>query len=517
MKLLYAEQMKEIDRRATDNYLIPSLLLMENAGLRVLETVKGIINELHKAKVIILAGKGNNGGDGLVLGRHLMNAGAMVDIFLLGESQNLSSDAYVNYSVLKKMDTNLIPLRADEDLDRFMMALLSADLIVDAIYGIGFRGSLNNFETRVIQMVNLCKAPVVAVDIPSGVEADTGKINGTALKADYTVTFALPKLGQVLEPGRDYVGQLIIADISIPGPLLEDRNLKLNLIDKALISKLIKPRSAESHKGTYGHVLVAGGSAGMTGAVILAAGAALRSGAGMVTAALPESLVPIVGASAREVMSRPLAQTSAACISIEALPALGDLLGTVSVCAIGPGMSRYPEANAIIRFVLENSGVPILVDADGLNALEGDAGILKSRQIPVVITPHPREMSRLTGLTVEDIQQNRLEIARQYATAWGITVVLKGNQTVVATSSGEVFINSSGNPGMATAGSGDVLSGIIAGLIAQGLGPQQAALAGVYIHGCSGDRAAEISGQKGMVAGDLIDNLPYILKTLEKC
>jgi len=517
MKLLYADQMKEIDRRATDNYLIPSLLLMENAGLRVLETVKGIIGELHKAEVIILAGKGNNGGDGLVLGRHLMNAGATVDIFLLGESQNLSPDAYANYCILEKMEANLIPLRADEDFDRLMIALLSADLIVDAIYGIGFRGSLNNFETRVIQMVNLCKAPVVAVDIPSGVETDTGKVHGTALKADYTVTFALPKLGQVIEPGRDYVGKLIVADISIPGPLLEDGDLKLNLIDKALISKYVKPRSAESHKGTYGHVMVAGGSAGMTGAVILAASAALRSGAGMVTAALPESLVPIVGASAREVMSRPLAQTSAACISIEALPALENLLGTVSVCAIGPGMSRYPEANAIIRFVLENSGVPILVDADGLNALEGDAGILKGRQIPIVITPHPREMSRLTGLTVEDIQHNRLEIARQYATAWGITVVLKGNQTVVATSSGEVFVNSSGNPGMATAGSGDVLSGIIAGLIAQGLRPQQAALAGVYVHGCSGDRAAEITGQKGMVAGDLIDHLPYILKALEKC
>lgn len=517
MKLLYADQMKEIDRRATDNYLIPSLLLMENAGIKVLETVKGMIGNLSKAKVTILTGKGNNGGDGLVLGRHLINAGALVEIFMLGESQNLSSDAYVNFSILEKMNAAIFPLRAAADFDRLMIALISSDLIVDAIYGIGFRGSLDDFETRVIQMVNLSKAPVVAVDIPSGVEADTGKVPGTAIKADHTVTFALPKLGQFLAPGRDYIGALIVADISIPTPLLQDRNLKLNLIDAVLVREFIKPRTAESHKGTYGHVLVAGGSTGMTGAVMLTACAALRSGAGLVTAALPESLVPILEASVREVMSCPLAENSEASISIEALPALENLLGTVSVCAIGPGMSRYPEANAILRFVLENSGVPILLDADGLNALEGDADILKDRQIPIVITPHPREMSRLTGLTVEAIQHNRLEIARQYATAWGITVVLKGHQTVVASPSGELFMNSSGNPGMATAGSGDVLGGIIAGLIAQGLKPQNAAVAGVYIHGRSGDSAVKKTGQMGMVAGDLIDHLPNILQELEKC
>jgi len=517
MKLLYADQMKEIDRKATDHYLIPSLLLMENAGIRVWEKVKGIIGSLSKAKVTILTGRGNNGGDGLVLGRHLINAGATVKIFLLGESQNLSPDASVNFNILEKMNANLFPLRADADLERLTNALLSSDLIVDAIYGIGFRGSLDDFETRVIQMINLSKVPVVAVDIPSGVEADTGKVHGAAVKADHTVTFALPKLGQFLEPGRNYVGELTVADISIPTPLLEDRNLKLNLTDTALVSKFIKPRTADSHKGTYGHVMVAGGSTGMTGAVMLTACAALRSGAGLVTAALPESLVPILEASVKEVMSRPLAETSEASISIEALPALENLLGTVSVCVIGPGMSRYPEANAILRFILENSGVPILVDADGLNALEGDAGIFKDRQVPIVITPHPREMSRLTGLTVENIQHNRLEIARQYAADWGITVVLKGHQTVVASPSGEVFINTSGNPGMATAGSGDVLGGIIAGLIAQGLRPQQAAVAGVYIHGCSGDSAVKLNGQMGMIAGDLIDHLPNILKELEKC
>jgi NAD(P)H-hydrate epimerase len=515
MKLLTAEQMQEIDRRAINEFLIPGLVLMENAGLRVLETIEGLTGELCNAKIIILAGKGNNGGDGLVLGRHLINAGARVDTFLLGEPQSLSSDAYVNYSILEKMTGSLFPLRSDEDLDRLMIALLSVDLIVDAIYGVGFRGILDDFETRIAQMVNWSQAPVVAVDIPSGVEANTGKVHGVAIKANHTVTFGFPKLGLVLEPGRDYVGTLTVADISIPRALLEDDEFKLNLIGEAMIKRLFKPRMAESHKGTYGHALVIGGSRGMTGAVVMASYGALRTGAGLVTVALPESLVHIIEASVMEVMSHPLPETSEASISMEAFPAIENLLGTVSVCAIGPGMSRYQEANAILRFVLEKSRVPILIDADGLNALEGDVAILKDAQVPIVITPHPGEMSRLTGLAVEEIQSNRLEIARKYAADWGVTVVLKGNQTVVAGPSGEVFININGNPGMATAGSGDVLSGIILGLMAQGLKPQSAAVAGVYVHGCAGDRAAAITGQRALVAGDLLHHLPYILHELE--
>lgn len=515
MKLLYAEQMKDIDRQATENYLIPSLLLMENAGLKVLETVNRIVGHQPRARITILAGKGNNGGDGLVLGRHLINAGAAVGIFLLGDSGHLTHDAQVNYLILEKMKAAIYSLNPEQNFDRLVTNLLSADLIVDAMYGIGFRGSLDDFETRVVQMVNLSKAPVVAVDIASGVEANTGMVHGIAIKADYTVTFARPKLGQYLEPGQSYSGRLIVADISIPIPLLEHAGLKLNLIDQEMVSPLIKPRQSESHKGSYGHVLVTGGSTGMTGAVIMASCAALRSGAGLVTAALPKSLMPILEASTLEVMSRPLPETREAGIAAEALPELQNLLKTVSVCAIGPGISRYPEANAIVRFVLENSRVPVLVDADGLNALAGDVGIFKNLQVPVVITPHPGEMSRLTGLTIGEIQSNRLEIAHKYAVDWGITIVLKGNKTVVASPSGDVFINTSGNPGMATAGSGDVLSGIIVGLVAQGLSPQQAAVAGVYIHGCCGDKAAGAGSEQGLIAGDLIDQLPYVLKELE--
>jgi ADP-dependent NAD(P)H-hydrate dehydratase / NAD(P)H-hydrate epimerase len=515
MKLITSEQMKDIDRRASQDYLLPSLILMENAGLRVVETIRDLIGDLPRAKIVILAGRGNNGGDGMVVARHLLNAGVRVETFLLGESTQLTGDALINYRILEKMAAPLSSLNNAADLENLLLSLLKADLIVDAIYGIGFRGSLNDFETRVVGLVNLCRIPVVAVDIPSGVEADTGKVHGIAVRASHTVTLALPKLGLLLEPGRDYAGQVTIADISIPRQLLEDEQLKLNLIDTAMIQRHVKPRRAESHKGTYGHALVIGGAAGMTGAVMMTAYAALRSGAGLVTAALPESLVPVFEAAVQEVMSLPLAETSASTISLEALPVLGNLLGTVSVCAIGPGMSRYQEANAILRFVLENTGVPILIDADGLNALEGDVAILKDRQVPIVITPHPGEMARLTGLTVDEIQHNRLETARRFASAWGVTVVLKGHNTIVASPAGELFINVTGNPGMATAGSGDVLSGIITGLMAQGLRATTAAVVGVYIHGCCGDRAAALTGQRGLVAGDLMEYLPGILCELE--
>lgn len=516
MKLLKAEEMRDIDRRASQDFLVPSLVLMENAGLRVLELIKELVPSLARSRIVILAGRGNNGGDGMVLARHLINAGARADCFLLGAPPDLTPDAAANYGILDRMGVRVCALTCEADELALARSLAGADVIVDAIYGIGFKGKLNDFESRIVGTINECRVPIISVDIPSGVEADTGRVIGTAVKADYTVTLAAPKPGLFTAPGSEQVGELVVADIAIPRILLEDKRYRTNLIDSDLVKKYIRPRRGDSHKGTYGHVLVAGGSPGMTGAVIMTACAALRSGAGLVTAAVPESLVPIVETATMEVMSRPLPETTEASISLEALPVLKNLLGTVSVCAIGPGMSRYREANALLRFVLENSGVPMLIDADGLNALEGDAAILENRQVPVVLTPHPGEMARLTGLTIEEIQHDRLEIARRYAAQWGITLVLKGHNTVVATPAGEIFLNISGNPGMATAGSGDVLAGIIAGFIAQGLKAQEAAIAGVYVHGACGDKVAEAYGQRGLVAGDLIQYLPGVLCELEK-
>lgn len=517
MKLLKAEEMREIDSIAMNEYNIPGIILMENAGLRIVECIENAVDELRGLKTVILAGKGNNGGDGLVVARHLLNAGSLVDVFLLGSEDELSSDSRMNYDILSKMQANIYPLRNEEDLNRLMLSLLSAELIVDAIYGIGFKGSLNDFEAKIVKMVNWSKAAlVVSADIPSGVEADTGKVHGPAIRADYTVTMALPKVGLIMEPGKEYSGTLNVADISIPDVLLKDKKLNSNLITEEMIKEYFQPRASETHKGTYGHALLLGGAEGMCGAMIMASYAALKSGAGLVTVGVPQSLLPIVQSSVAELMCRPLAQTRDSAISIDALPAIENLLGMASVCAIGPGMSRYSEANAVLRLVLEKAGIPVLIDADGINALEGDTAVLMNRQVPVIITPHPGEMSRLTGLSIAEIQKNRMEIAREYACKWGITVVLKGNKTVIASPSGETYINISGNPGMATAGSGDVLSGIITGLMAQGLKPLTAAVSGVYIHGLAGDKAVESTGERGLVAGDLINALPDILSKLEK-
>jgi len=515
LKLLNSREMREIDYQAINDYGIPSIVLMENAGIRTTEVIEDLLQKAGGTNVVVLAGKGNNGGDGLVIARHLVNLGVNVETFLMAYSDELTADSYINYQILNKISSSISQLQGQEDLDKLMLALLSADLVVDAIYGNGFKGTLKDFEARVVRMVNWSHLPVVAVDVPTGVEADTGKVYGEAIKAAHTVTFALPKLGLVFEPGREYAGTLTVADISIPEALLKNNKLKNNLIDDEMIRPLIRPRPAESHKGSFGQVLVIGGSPGLTGAVVMSAYSALRVGAGLVTAALPESLLPIVDSQLMEVMTAPLSENQQGYISPEALPAIGNLLGTASVCAIGPGMSGYPEGNAVMRFVLERSGIPLVIDADGLNALRDDTEILKDRQVPVILTPHPGEMARLTGESIEDIQQNRLEFAARYAREWGVTLILKGNKTVIADPSGNIYINITGNPGMATAGSGDVLCGMIAGLIAQGLKPQDAAVAGVYFHGLAGDLCKEKRGERGIVAGDIMDVIPDIIANFE--
>lgn len=515
MKLLKAAQMKEIDQRASQEYMIPSIVLMENAGLRAMDTIIGILNDLTVQSIVILAGRGNNGGDGLVIARHLINAGAHVEVFLLGAAEDLSPDAAINYQILQKMNGNINPLLDTNDLDHLMMKLLTADMIIDAIYGIGFRGSLNPLESQVAKLVNWSQAQVLAIDIPSGVEADSGSVHGEAIKADYTVTFAAPKLGMVMEPGRDYMGNLSVADISIPQSLLEDEKYNIQLVTESMLKHCFGPRRRESHKGSYGHALVMGGSPGMSGAALMASWAALRSGVGLVTAAVPQSLLSIADAAVPEIMSRGLLSTDTGAIALAALPVIEELLETVTVACIGPGMSRYSEGPAVVRSVLEKAAIPLLIDADGLNALEGEAGILKSRHCPTVITPHPGEMSRLTGLSVQDIQHNRLDISRQFAAEWEVTVVLKGNQTVIASPSGQLYINPTGNPGMATAGSGDVLAGIITGLMAQGVNTDEAARVGVYVHGRAGDKAALQIGQRALTATDIIHSLPIVLQELE--
>jgi len=513
MKIAYAHQMQAIDRSAIQDYKIPGIVLMENAGIRVVEAIKDIFSGRLNKKITILVGKGNNGGDGMVIARHLINAGAQVNIWLLADKNEISGDAAVNLHILENMPVELKVFSGQ--LDNLAENLKESDLLVDAIYGTGFKGIIKEPVAAIVNCVNASQIPVIAVDIPSGVEADSGKVNGPAIKADYTVTFALPKMGLLLEPGREYAGKLIVADISIPSVLLNGKVIKNNLITREIIKGLLLPRKADSHKGDYGHALLIGGSVGMMGAIAMSSAAALRSGAGLVTVALPKSLVYAFQSAHLEIMARALEETEGK-ISSKALPVIAEMLNKSSACGIGPGMSVYPESMEIIEFVLQNAKQPVLIDADGINALAQDKNLLKKRNTPVVITPHPGEMSRLTGKSIAEIQSRRVDIARSYAEEWGITIVLKGHRTVIATPEGEVYLNITGNSGMATAGSGDVLSGIITALLAQGLKTTDAAIAGVYIHGRSGDIMAQQKGERSLVAGDLIEGLPLAFMEAEQ-
>lgn len=515
MRIATAREMREIDLAAINRYGIPGVVLMENAGLHVANAVRDMLGNVRDKVVTIFAGKGNNGGDGLVAARHLHNSGARVKVLLLAGPEEITGDAAVNLNIWINMGQDVYSITRDSEFDPVRLFLAETDLVVDAIYGTGFRGKVNDLAGRVMEAVNAGGKPVVAVDIPSGVEADTGKVNGACIRACATVTFGLPKLGLLFHPGAGCAGKIKIADISIPPALLGNDGLKRHLLGRKMVRGWLPGRAADSHKGNYGSVLVVAGSAGMTGAACLAAEAAARTGAGLVTLAVPEGLHQIVETKLTEVMTYPLPQEKSQSLSPEALPVIMSLLDKADVLALGPGLSTNPGTVRLVRELLGKISSPCVLDADGLNALAGHTDIFKKAGAPLVLTPHPGEMARLTGLGTADIARDRLAGAEKYSSLWQSVLVLKGAPSLVAAPGGNVYVNSTGNPGMAAGGSGDVLTGIIAGLLAQGLSPERAAAAGVYLHGFAGDRAAARKGMMGLLAGDILLALPEVLREME--
>ncbi|MDK2821657.1 MAG: ADP-dependent NAD(P)H-hydrate dehydratase / NAD(P)H-hydrate epimerase [Clostridia bacterium] len=516
MYLVTAEQMGQLDRLASTEYLVPSLVLMENAGSKVVESIKRHFKgQLKKRRVLIFCGKGNNGGDGLVVARHLLNQGVEVKVFLLARPEDLRGDARTNLDIYHKMGGRVVFLLEENHLQRVDIALLYADLVVDAIFGTGFKGAAMGLPAAVINMINKAHRDTVAVDVPSGLEADTGRIFGPCIKANWTVTFSLPKLGLAVEPGASMVGRLEIGDIGIPQKLINSQRFNLCLLTEDWVRSHLPSREANGHKGLYGRVLAVGGSPGLTGAIFLASTAALRTGAGLVTAAVPQGIHNILEMKTQEVMTCPLPETAEGSLSRDALEPLLDKLTENDILAIGPGLSRNPATVSLIKELLPQIKVPAVIDADALNALATDVDILKRNHGTLILTPHPGEMGRLLGKTAAKVQEDRLEIARKAACDWQVILVLKGARTVIAWPDGQVYINPTGNPGMATAGSGDILTGIIAGLVAQGLKPGIAAAMGVYIHGAAGDLAAAYKGQHALLAGDILDYLPSVLQGLE--
>jgi hydroxyethylthiazole kinase-like uncharacterized protein yjeF len=507
MKVATAAEMRELDRRTIEEYGLPGIALMENAGREVARKVAEILGEVAGRKVCIFAGKGNNGGDGFVAARHLAAGGAAVTVFLAGSPEGVGGDARINLDVIAGSGADICQISGQRDLDRAALAATLADCLVDALLGTGFRGEVGGDLAEMVKILNTAGKPVVAVDIPTGIDADTGQVCGVAVRASHTVTFAFPKPGLLLQPGADYAGELTVAGIGFPAKLLAEAALPQSAITADYARALLPVRRPWAHKGTSGRVVVVAGAPGLTGAAALSATAAMRAGAGLVTLAVAESLNPIMAVKLTEVMTRPLPEAAGGCLGLAAVPVVGELAATADVLAIGPGLGRDSETAEAVRKIVAGVNCPLVIDADGLNSLAGYTDILLDAAALPVLTPHPGELSRLTGLPVATINADRLAAAREAAARFGAIVVLKGAGTVVAYPDGEAFINTTGNAGLATGGTGDVLTGVIAAFIAQGLTSHDAAVAGVYIHGLAGELA---SGTRivGLAAGDLLPALP---------
>ena len=457
MRVLTRQQMREADQQTTGDIGIASLVLMENAGRQVVASMEAAFEDLTSLHVAVLCGKGNNGGDGFVVARTLFERSITVSVYLIGVSADVRGDARTNLGVLRAMDVDVVEIADAASWELHGADVLGADLIVDAIFGTGFSGPATGLVETVIADINAAVTPVVAIDLPSGLDADTAEVGGPAVAATLTVTLGAPKLPLVMPPADRLVGSLVIADIGIPRSVIQELDGPwLELVTRERMRAIVTPRVAESQKGDYGRVLLVAGSRGKTGAAYLAATAALRSGAGLVTVATAASCQPTLAGLGVEYMTEALSETGDGQIAWEALDHI--LEADADVIAIGPGLGRAPATMALVQAVVERAGVPMVLDADALFAFVGESDRLVGRDdAEIIITPHAGEMARLTGLTVEAVQANRVEVARTFATTHRVHVVLKGHRTVVATPEGRAYINLTGNPGMASGGTGDCL------------------------------------------------------------
>ena len=514
MKILTSKQMQGVDKEAIEQVGIIGPILMENAGIQIMNEVLKKFPKIEDERVVIVAGKGNNGGDGFVVARHLFNRRCRPVVLLLASRKDLKGDAALNAGIAGKVGIVIKEIMSARQWGANKKILSKATLLVDAIFGTGLTSPARGLYAKVIQDINECGAFKVAVDIPSGLSADTFEIIGPCVKADLTVTLAAAKIAHVLPPAEDYIGVLKIGDISAPPFLLEDQKFKLEMVEKDRIRPYFKRRKKATHKGTYGHLLILAGSIGKTGAAVMAGRAALKMGAGLVTAGVPQTCLPMVARSMMELMTEPLPETDEGTLSEDALPEVLGLLKGKDALMLGPGISMHESTNKFVLSLLPKMRIPAVLDADALNILAAKPDILKSLSKPAVVTPHPGEFARLLGLSTKKVLDKRLELVPRFARKFGIFVVLKGYRTLISTPSGEVYINPTGNPGMATAGSGDVLSGVIASMIVQEKNILDAVLAAVYLHGLSGDMAASRIGEKSLTARNIITYLPSAIKSL---
>ncbi|MDH3599963.1 MAG: NAD(P)H-hydrate dehydratase [Candidatus Tectomicrobia bacterium] len=516
MEVATAAAMRNIDKRTIDTYRVPGIVLMENAGLELLRFLQAQWPNLSQRRVTIIAGPGNNGGDGFILARHLWHRRTPVRVAMLTPVRQLRGDARRAYHMAQAYGVPLVSCTTAAAWRRFAGELRHTDLIVDALLGTGLRRPASGLYAEVIETVNEAEQPVVAVDIPSGLSADHGHLLGPHIQATHTVTFALPKCGLLLYPAAAAVGTLSTVDIGIPQAAVDAEEIDVTLLQASDMSRVLPVRHADAHKGSHGHLLVVAGSAGKSGAGVLSSQAALRGGAGLVTFALPRSLNAAMESQITEVMTLPVAENGEGALTSAALPDLTEFLSKASALVLGPGLGTHTETVTCVHALLQRTTVPVVLDADGLNCVADYPDVLKTCQAPVIMTPHPGELSRLLGVSTTAVQSQRLDIAYDFARDYGVYVVLKGAGTVIYAPDGRRSINPTGNAAMATAGTGDVLAGLIGALLCQNMTPLQAAQCGVYLHGLAGDRVRDRLGGSGLIASDLIGEIPYAAQALRQ-
>jgi len=522
MKVVSTEQIKTLDRLATEKFNIPGFSLMERAGQGVADHAMRLCREssLDSRNIVIVAGHGNNGGDAFVAARFLKEAGFAVNVLLAGVIADLRGDALEHFKKMAKSRISVRELTTERDWQKTAGELHENRLnqpavVVDGVLGTGISGPARGAAALAVRFINTFSRTcgVLSIDIPSGLNSDTGAAEGEAVHADLTVTIGLPKMGLVRQDALEYVGKIEVVDI-FPSQLAVEAESDLELITPADIRPFFHRRKKLSHKGDFGHLFIIGGAAGYSGAITLATGASVRSGAGLVTALVPQHLVPVVATNVPEAMVHGAPETDSGSLDDSLWDTWREKLGQYTALLAGPGMTRHPATRRLIEKILRESSIPVMLDADALNVFEGQASKLFERRGKLVITPHPGEMARLLGITTAEVQADRFEIVKKASMLTDSTVVLKGAGTLVAEKNGKVHINMTGNPGMACGGMGDVLSGLLGGLLAQRMSPFDAARVAVYLHGRAGDIAAAQKTENSLIARDLIACLPEAFREI---
>ena len=500
MKVCYSDEMRNIDKAAMEKAGIPGMVLMENAAIACVDEIEKLYTNLEGLNVAIFCGKGNNGGDGFAIARHLYNKKCDVTVFLTC-GNDFKGDALLNFEIIKRMNLNII------NLSQVLPDFKQYDLIVDAIFGTGIKGEITGLNFDVINAINDLSAYTLSVDVPSGIDSDSGNICTACVKADKTVTFAAYKAGLLMYPGSDYAGDIVVADISIPQYILKETASDIQVTDTRFFRENMPCRAKNSHKGDYGKLLIIAGSKGMTGAAYLCAQSAMICGSGLVTLATPDCVNEILETKTTEVMTLPLSSENG-CVSIEAIDAISERMKKCDAVLIGPGLGIGDGTNALLRFLLSQAETPVIIDADAITCLAKNISLLKNKKCQVILTPHSMEFSRISGYNLEEIENNRIEVSKKFAEEFELTLILKGSHTIVTGSDGKQYINITGNPGLATAGSGDVLAGITASFVSRGIEPHKASAMAVFLHGICGDIASEKYGMESVIATNIMQSIP---------